>query len=94
MAGTISASTALIIGLGVSTAASVGMGIYESVAAPSAPKAQTQAQTAQQQAQASQASALAQAQALTQRRGMASTILTSPTGTSGTAATKGATLGA
>ena len=92
MSGTM--ATAMTVGLIASAAATVGTSIYEAVESPSAPKAQTQAQTAQQQAQASQASALAQAQALTQRRGMASTILTSPTGTSGTAATKGATLGA
>ena len=85
--------TALITGLAVSTAASVGTGIYEAVDKPSAPKAPAQAQTAQQQAQASQAAALAQAHALTQRRGMASTILTSPLG-AGSANTQSATLGA
>jgi cytochrome c-type biogenesis protein CcmH/NrfG len=87
--------TPLLLGtLIASTAATVGTGIYEAVAAPQAPQAPTQAQTAQQMAQASQAAALAQAQALTQRRGMASTILASPLGTSGTASTQKATLGA
>lgn len=94
MAGSISASTALLIGLGVTTAATVGTSIYEATNQPGAPKAPTQAATAQQQAQASQAAALAQANALTKRRGMASTILTSPTGASGTASTKTSTLGA
>lgn len=86
--------TALITGLAISTAASIGTGIYEAVAAPSAPKAPTAAQSAQQQAQASQAAALANAQALQKRRGMASTILTSPQGATGTAPTERATLGA
>lgn len=60
---------------------------------PSTPQAPTEAQTNTQQAQAAQAAALAQAQALTQRRGMASTILTSPMG-AGAATTQRATLGA
>jgi hypothetical protein len=85
--------TALITTLAVSTAASIGTGIYEAVAKPSAPQAPSQAQTSQQQAQASQAAALAQAQALTARRGMASTILTSPSG-AGNAVTQKSTLGA
>jgi hypothetical protein len=85
--------TAAIIGLSVSAAATVGEGIYSAVAAPQAPQAPTQAQTATQQAQASQAAAMAQANALTKRRGMASTILTSPTG-AGPASTQRATLGA
>jgi hypothetical protein len=86
--------TALVVGLAVSAAASVGTGIYEAVSKPSAPTPPSTANTANQQAQAAQAAALAQADALTKRRGMASTILTSPTGTSGTAATQKATLGA
>lgn len=65
---------------------------------PSAQSSQIQAPTQQQsntqQAQAQQAAALAQAQALTKRRGMASTVLTSPMGTqSGPSETKVATLG-
>jgi hypothetical protein len=87
-------SPILIGALIASTAATVGTSIYEAVDKPSAPKAPTQANTAQQQAQASQAAALAQADALTKRRGMASTILTSPTGASGPANTQRATLGA
>jgi hypothetical protein len=85
MAGSISA--ALIIG-----AAAVGEGIYADVSKPSTPTAPTQAQTNEQTAQAAQASALAQAQALTQRRGMASTMLQSPM-TSGNATVGKATLG-
>ncbi len=86
--------TALMIGLGVSAAASAGTAIYEAVAQPKAPAAPTQAETATQQAQASQAAALAQANALTKRRGMASTILTGPMGSTSTATTQKSTLGA
>ena len=60
---------------------------------PGAPKAPTQATNQSQQAQAQQAAALAQAQALQKRRGMASTTLTSPMGTTGSAQTQSATLG-
>ncbi len=49
---------------------------------PKAPKAPTQIQSNTQQAQAQQAAAIAQAQSLSKRRGMASTILTSPMGVS------------
>jgi len=56
---------------------------------PSAPSAQT---TTQQQSEAASAAAQAQAEALQKRRGMASTILTSPMGT-GNANTAKATLG-
>lgn len=59
-----------------------------------APVAPTQTQSNTQQAQAQQAAALAQAQALTKRRGMASTILTSPMGVqSGAAQSQQSTLG-
>jgi hypothetical protein len=85
--------TALIVGLGIS-AIGTGVTAYEAANQPTPPKAPTQAETANQQAQASQAAALAQADALTKRRGMASTILTSPMGASGTASTQKATLGA
>jgi hypothetical protein len=74
-------------------AATVGTSIYEAVSQPQAPQAPNQAQAAQQQAQAAQAAALAQADALTKRRGMAATQLTSPLGTSGTATVGKATLG-
>ncbi|MGA8908902.1 MAG: hypothetical protein WB524_14900 [Acidobacteriaceae bacterium] len=87
-------SPILLATLIATTATSVGTGIYEAVSQPSQPQAPSQQAVANQQAQASQAAALAQANALTKRRGMASTILTSPTGTSGTAATKQQTLGA
>jgi hypothetical protein len=61
---------------------------------PKAPVAPTQTQSNTQQGQAEQAAALAQAQALTKRRGMASTVLTSPMGvSSGPAQTQIATLG-
>lgn len=86
--------TALITGLAVSTAASVGTGIYEAVAAPSAPQAPTAAQTAQQQAQASQAAALAQAQALSKMRGMQSTVLNNPLTSSQQPSVQRTTLGA
>ena len=56
--------------------------IYAAEHQPKAPAAPTQTDTQTQQAQAQQSAALAQAQALTKRRGMASTILTSPMGTS------------
>jgi hypothetical protein len=61
-------------------AAAVGTGIYEAVSKPSAPAAPTPAQTSAIQAQAAQAAAMAQANALSQRRGMASTILQNPLG--------------
>jgi hypothetical protein len=86
--------TALITTLAVSAAATVGEGIYAVASQPQAPTAPTPQQTSQQQAQASQAAALAQADALTKRRGMASTILTSPMGASGAPQTQKATLGA
>lgn len=60
---------------------------------PSAPQAPSPTQTATQQAQASEAAAQAQATALSQRRGMAATILTPPMGP-GSAVTQKATLGA
>jgi hypothetical protein len=87
-------SPILIGALIASTAATVGTSIYEAVDKPSAPKDPTQGQTAQQQAQAGQAAAMAQADALTKRRGMASTILTSPLGASGNASVQKSTLGA
>ena len=82
----------LVIAAGIMAAATVGEGIYAAVSKPSAPVAPTQAQTNEQTAQAAQASALAQAQALTRRRGMASTMLQSPM-TSGNATVGKATLG-
>ena len=60
---------------------------------PSAPQAPTPTQNTTQQAQSAAAAAEAQARALTQRRGMASTILSSPFGTN-TAQTAKSTLGA
>ena len=60
---------------------------------PSAPKAPTPIASETQQAREAQAASLAQAQALKERRGMASTVLTSPLGTSAPAQTQSATLG-
>ena len=60
---------------------------------PKAPVAPTQQATQTDQAKAQDAAALAQAQALQRRRGQASTILTSPIGTTGSATTQVATLG-
>lgn len=80
--------------LAASTATTIGTTIYEAVSQPSAPQAPTTSETATQQAQASQAAALAEAQAMTRRRGLASTILTGPQGTTAPAATQRATLGA
>lgn len=89
---TISTTAALLISAGVAAAGTASEMIYSAVSKPSAPVAPTQAQTNEQTAQAAQASALAQAQALTQRRGMASTMLQSPM-TSGNASVGKATLG-
>jgi carbon starvation protein CstA len=86
--------TALLATLAVSAAGTIGTGIYEAVAKPSPPPAPTSAQTAAQQAEAQQAAALAEAQALTARRGMASTILTSPLGVTTQPTVGRATLGA
>ena len=72
-------------------AASVGTAAYEMTNQPSAPKLPD---TTAQQAQAAQAAALAQAQALTKSRGMASTILTGPTGQTTQPNVGRATLGA
>ena len=89
---TISTTTALLISAGIAAAGTASEMIYSAVSKPSAPVAPTQAQTNEQTAQASQASALAQAQALTKRRGMAATMLQSPM-TSGNATVGKATLG-
>lgn len=86
--------TAVIAGLAISTAASVGTSIYAAENQPTAPKAPSTQDLAKEQAQAAQAASLAQAQALTKQRGMASTILTSPTGVSGIPTTQKSTLGA
>lgn len=60
---------------------------------PPTPKAPTSGQTAAAQAQSAEAAAQAEADNLARRRGMASTILTSPLG-AGAASTRSATLGA
>ena len=86
-------STAMVIAMVASTAASVGGGIFAAVSKPKAPTALSGAGNQSKQAEAQQAAALAQAQALQKRRGMASTTLTSPLGTSGAAQTQSATLG-
>jgi len=61
---------------------------------PKSPAAPTAAQTQLEQAQAAEAAAQAQALALQKRRGLASTILTSPMGVTGGTTTQRATLGA
>ena len=70
--------------------ASAGTGIYSALNAPKIPGMPSQTDYAKQQ----EAAAQSQAEALLKRRGMASTILTSPLGASGSPGTKGATLGA
>lgn len=60
---------------------------------PKAPVAPTQVASQTQQAQAQQAAATAQALALQRRRGMSSTVLTSPLGTQSGGQTQQATLG-
>lgn len=76
------------------SAASVGIAGYELANQPKAPTAPTVTGTQSAQAAAGQAAALAQANALQQRRGLASTILTSPMGVqSGPSQSSGATLG-
>ena len=82
------------IALGVMAATAVGTSIYQATQKPPSLPTPDPNKTAEQQARASQAAALAQAQALTKRRGMASTILTSPLGTTGTPSVGKATLGA
>ena len=72
-------------------AAATGIAIAEQPSAPQAPSATT---NATQQAQSAAAAAETQAEALSKRRGMASTVLTSPLGSSGAASTGKATLGA
>ena len=86
----ISTATALLIsaGVGVGTAG-ITAGLELSQGTPSAPSAST---TNQQQADAANAAAQVQAVALRKRRGLASTILTSPLGASN-ANTQKATLG-
>lgn len=70
-------------------AAATGVAITEQPGAPSAPSATT---TAKDEAAAANAAAMAQASALEKRRGLASTILTSPLGAAG-GSTQKATLG-
>ena len=85
------APLALPIIMGISAAAGIGTTIASLVSQPSAPKVDTN--TAEEQAKATQAAAQAQAEALTKRRGMAATQLTSPMGTTAPASTQKATLG-
>jgi len=79
--------------LGISAVAT-GVEAYSAFNQPKAPTAPTQTQTTNQQAEAAQAAAQAQATALSQRRGLASTVLTSPMGVTGSTQTQRATLGA
>jgi hypothetical protein len=91
MAGSISATTAVLIAAGIGAAGTAATLGYEA-AQGGGPTAPTQSQLATEQATAQANAAQAQAEALTKRRGMASTILTSPLG-SGTASIGKATLG-
>lgn len=87
----IATSTALLIsaGIGVATTGAT-LGYEASQSGPSAPSATT---TATQQAESANAATQAQAEALTKRRGLASTQLTSPLGAPGSANIQKATLG-
>jgi hypothetical protein len=87
------AAAAIPILLGIS-AAGAGVEAISALTSPSSPKAPTAEQTQTEQAKAAQAAAQAQATALSRRRGMASTILTSPLGIQGSTSTQSATLGA
>lgn len=60
---------------------------------PGAPKAPTPITNQTEQARSQQEAALAQAEALHRRRGMSSTVLTSPLGTQSVGQTQQATLG-
>ena len=79
-----------VIAAGVGAAAA-GVELANMPSAPTAPSATT---TATEQAEAASTAAQAQAAALAKRRGISATILTSPLGTTGTASTQKATLGA
>lgn len=87
MAPLVAALPLILAGIG---AAATGIELAHQ---PKAPKAPTQATNNTQQAEAAQAAALAQAQALQKRRGMASTVMTSPQGVTGGVQTQTATLG-
>ena len=78
----------------VTAATSIGTTLAGVFSKPKAPAAPAPATTNLQTAQATEAAAQAQATALTQRRGMASTILTSPLGVTGDTPTLKSTLGA
>lgn len=87
----ITTATALLISAGVGLAGTgVSLGLEASQGGQQAPSAAT---IQEQQAQAANAAAQAQAEALTKRRGMASTQLTSPMGATGAATVGKATLG-
>ena len=81
----------ILMGIGV---AGAGVSAVSALSKPSAPQAPTAVQTQTQQAEAAQAAAQAQATALSRRRGMDSTVLTSPLGVAGGTQTQRATLGA
>lgn len=92
MSGITAGTLALYASLAAAAVGAAATGV-ELSNEPSAPKAPTVIGAQSQQAQAQQAAALAQAQALKQRRGQASTELTSPLGTTGSPQTQTATLG-
>ena len=81
------------IALGIGAASAVAGGV-SLLSKPKSPVAPSTAQTQKEQADATQAAAQAQATALTKRRGMSSTILTSPLGIGSGSQTQRSTLGA
>lgn len=91
MAGSISATTAALIAAGVGAAGTAATLGYEM--SQSGPSAESSQDLAKQKADAATAASQAQAEALMKRRGLASTQLTSPLGTSGTASVGKSTLG-
>lgn len=86
-------STIALITMAASALGGLGMGIANAVGAPSPPIAPTAQQLAAKQAKEAEAAAQAQATQLMKRQGMASTMLTSPMGTSTPGSTQRATLG-
>lgn len=86
-----SVATAMLISAGIGLATTGATLGYEMANKP--PSAPSAATTESKQAEAANASAQAQAEALTKRRGMTATTLTSPLGAPGSANVGKATLG-
>ena len=89
----ITVGTAALFASIASAAIGAGVSGYELANQPKAPTAPTMLTNQTEQARSQQEAALAQAQALQRRRGMSSTVLTSPLGTQSAAQTQQATLG-